>query len=55
MTRSTPIMAVTCLAKEQEIERIFSCGADEYLAKPFKAEQLLEKVGELIGRGRVVE
>ena len=55
LTRSTPIMAVTCLSKEQEIERIFQSGADEYLAKPFKVEQLLEKVQELIGRGRVVE
>ncbi len=53
--RSTPIMAVTCLTKEDDIERIFSCGADEYLAKPFKVEQLLEKVRELIGKGRVIE
>lgn len=55
LTRSTPIMAVTCLTKEQDIERIFSCGADEYLAKPFRPDQLLEKVRELVGRGRVVE
>lgn len=55
MTRSIPIMAVTCLTKERDIERIFSCGADEYLAKPFKVDQMLEKVNELIGRGRVVE
>lgn len=55
LTRSTPIMAVTCLTKEQEIERIFSCGADEYLAKPFKVEQLLERVRDLIGSGRVAE
>ncbi len=55
LTRSTPIMAVTCLTKEQDIQRIFECGADEYLAKPFKVEQLLEKVRELIGKGRVVE
>jgi len=50
-TRNTPIMAVTCLTKERDIERIFECGADEYLAKPFKVDQLLEKVRELIGRG----
>ncbi|MBX7256659.1 MAG: response regulator [Candidatus Hydrogenedentes bacterium] len=55
LTRSTPIMAVTCLSKEQDIERIFACGADEYLAKPFKVDQLLDKVRELIGRGRMVE
>ncbi|GMW02848.1 MAG: hypothetical protein AMXMBFR84_39840 [Candidatus Hydrogenedentota bacterium] len=55
LTRSTPIMAVTCLTKESDIERIFECGADEYLAKPFKVEQLLEKVRDLIGRGRVID
>ena len=55
LTRSTPIMAVTCLSQEQDIERIFACGADEYLAKPFKVDQLLDKVRELIGRGRMVE
>lgn len=55
LTRSTPIMAVTCLTKEEEIKKIFDCGADEYLAKPFKAEQLLEKVRELVGSGRAGE
>jgi excisionase family DNA binding protein len=54
MTRNTPIIAVTCLTKEQDIERIFECGADEYVAKPFKADDLLEKVRDLVGRGRVV-
>jgi len=53
LTKNTPIMAVTCLTKEQDIERIFECGADEYLAKPFKVDQLLEKVNELLKRGRV--
>ena len=55
LTRSIPIMAVTCLAKERDIERIFECGADDYLAKPFKVDMLLEKVRELIGRGRTAE
>lgn len=55
LTRSMPIMAVTCLTKEKDIERIFACGADEYLAKPFKVEDLLTKVRELMGKGRVVE
>jgi excisionase family DNA binding protein len=55
LTRATPIMAVTCLSKEQDIERIFACGADEYLPKPFKVDQMLDKVRELLGRGRIVE
>jgi CheY-like chemotaxis protein len=55
LTRSTPIMAVTCLTKEKDIERIFACGADEYLAKPFKVDDLLKKVRELVGKGRIVD
>lgn len=54
LTRSIPIMAVTCLTEEKDIEKIFECGADEYLAKPFKVDQLVEKVRELIGKGRSV-
>ncbi|NLN93051.1 MAG: response regulator [Candidatus Hydrogenedens sp.] len=49
-TRNIPIMAVTCLDKEQDIERVFACGADDYLAKPFKVDQLLQKVRELISK-----
>ena len=49
-TRDIPIMAVTCLTKEEDIERIFEGGADEYLAKPFKVDDLLEKVRELLAR-----
>jgi excisionase family DNA binding protein len=52
VTRGIPIMAVTCLSKEEDIERIFESGADEYLPKPYKLEQLQEKVQELIGKGR---
>lgn len=55
MTRFIPIMAVTCLTKDSDIERIFACGADEYLAKPFKVDQLLEKVKELVTKGRPVQ
>jgi excisionase family DNA binding protein len=49
-TSEIPIMAVTCLTKEEDIERIFEVGADEYLAKPFKMDDLLEKARELLSR-----
>lgn len=55
LTRGIPIMAVTCLSKEAEIERIFECGADDYLPKPYKVDDLLDKVRELLGRGRILE
>jgi len=54
LTRGIPIMAVTCLSKEDDIERIFECGADEYLPKPFKLEQLQQKIDSLLGKGRTV-
>jgi DNA-binding response OmpR family regulator len=53
VTKNIPIMAVTCLTKEKDIERIFEVGADDYLEKPFRVEKLLEKVRELLARGRV--
>ncbi|MEK7793976.1 MAG: response regulator [Candidatus Hydrogenedentota bacterium] len=52
LTRSIPIMAVTCLSKEDDIQKIFESGADEYLPKPFKVDQMLAKVREMIGKGR---
>jgi len=52
-TKDIPIMAVTCLTKEEDIERIFNVGADEYLAKPFKVDDLLEKVRELLAREEI--
>ena len=55
LTRSIPIMAVTCLSKEKDIERIFASGADDYLSKPFKVDTLLAKVRELAGKGRSAE
>jgi DNA-binding response OmpR family regulator len=48
-------MAVTCLTKEKDIERIFSCGADEYLPMPLNIDQMVDKVRDLMGRGRVVD
>ena len=49
-TRHIPIMAVTCLDKENDIERIFACGADDYLAKPFKVDKFITKVRELLNK-----
>jgi excisionase family DNA binding protein len=54
-TRHVPIMAVTCLTKEDDIERIFACGADDYLQKPFKVEELLSKVRELVAEESVAD
>lgn len=54
-TRHVPIMAVTCLTKEDDIERIFSCGADDYLQKPFKVEDLLSKVQDQLAEEDAID
>ncbi len=43
-TQDIPIIAVTCLTKKEEVKRIRESGVTDYIAKPFKVEDLLEKV-----------
>ncbi len=47
-TRHTPVLILT--AKDQKAERIraFEVGAGDYLAKPFKLENLVRKVENLL-------
>lgn len=42
-TRQFLIMAVTTLTRH-DVRRIYECGVDDYLAAPFKVDQLLEKL-----------
>lgn len=39
-----PIIAITANTLDNDRERCFEAGMNEYLSKPFTAEQLLEKV-----------
>jgi len=47
-TRSTPVLLLTARAGNSDIERGLSAGADGYLTKPFTADQLRERVLELV-------
>ncbi|MGB0929916.1 MAG: response regulator [Chitinophagales bacterium] len=42
-----PIMAMTASATTSEIERCFEVGMDEYIAKPFLEDELLQKLSQL--------
>jgi two-component system alkaline phosphatase synthesis response regulator PhoP len=48
--RDVPIIMVTALNEEGDLERARECGADEYISKPVNKIELLELVGRLLGR-----
>lgn len=41
-----PIIVVTALADEQDRHRILQAGASDYLAKPFRFSDLLDKISQ---------
>jgi excisionase family DNA binding protein len=49
-TRDVKILAITGFATEENIGKILHAGADDYLAKPLKLQELQTKVKELLGR-----
>jgi DNA-binding response OmpR family regulator len=44
------VILLSARVQESDVERGMTAGADAYLAKPFKAGDLVEKVSELLGR-----
>jgi len=49
-TEHTPIIALTGLAMEDDSSRCLSAGADEYLSKPFRMQNLVRLIEELLDR-----
>jgi PAS domain S-box-containing protein len=47
--RNTTVLALTASAFEEDRQRILAAGADGYLSKPFKEEDLFDAIGRLIG------
>lgn len=43
-TKDIPIIAVTVLSEEKEIKNMFDAGVIDHLPKPFKTEELIEKI-----------
>jgi two-component system, chemotaxis family, chemotaxis protein CheY len=53
--RTTPLLIISTLRGELDVERGLALGADAYLAKPFTPEQLSETCGRLLDPAAAVE
>jgi len=47
-TRAIPCVAVTAFAAEEDRERALDAGFDDYLAKPYRAKDILEIIANLL-------
>jgi two-component system chemotaxis response regulator CheY len=47
--KSIPLVIISTLASERDVERGMALGANAYVAKPFTAEQLRTACGKLLG------
>jgi len=48
--KDTPIMAMTANATPEEINKCFESGVNEYISKPFIAEELFMKMAKIISK-----
>jgi len=48
-TSGIHVILLSARAQQSDVESGLGAGADAYLAKPFRAAELVEKVGELLG------
>lgn len=42
--RDVPVLVLTALDSDEEIERVFSAGADDYVHKPFRSAELVARI-----------
>jgi HPt (histidine-containing phosphotransfer) domain-containing protein len=50
-----PIVAMTAYAMKEDRERFLAAGMDDYLAKPIRAQQLIQMVGKWVHDGHAPE
>lgn len=50
-----PILILSARSQPNDVNTGLGLGADAYLTKPFRAEELLEKVNDLLGAGPEVD
>jgi signal transduction histidine kinase/DNA-binding NarL/FixJ family response regulator len=51
ITNLPPIVAMTAYAMKEDRERFLAVGMDDYLAKPIRAQQLIQMVGKWVHEG----
>lgn len=49
-TEGIPILMLTASVQDKDVAQGFQIGADDYLRKPFKTNELLDLVASLLGR-----
>lgn len=52
-TQDIPVLALTALNSEEDKKAIFEAGASDYLGKPFRSSELIQKVRSLLGLDRI--
>lgn len=48
---SVPVIMLTALSQEDDVVRALDAGANDYISKPFKPDELLARVRRLAGAG----
>jgi len=49
-TAKLPVIMLTAMAQESDVERGFELGADDYIIKPFSPRELLGRVNAVLAR-----
>jgi two-component system response regulator MtrA len=52
-TAVMPVILLTALAQESDVERGFALGADDYIMKPFSPRELARRVAAVLARSPV--
>ena len=48
--KDIPIICLSALGRPADIESAKECGANDYMVKPFQAQELLEKIESFLGK-----
>lgn len=51
MTRRIPVLVLTARAREEDVVRGLEQGAEDYMTRPFHAQELLQRAKKILARG----